>query len=117
MILDQIFCLLRVISDAAKGFIFICKTFKIMYLQFNSGCPSRLAGLAGGAVFKLGSFGNFGVRRQDCALERRDMSRRGKAGHVAAVQTLATPSALNSKLSTISCLLFGIFITHDFNRG
>ena len=61
--------------------------------------------MAGGAVFKLGSFGNFsirkkgtvghrvaepqrgftpvmggcGVRRHDCALERRDMSRRGKA--------------------------------------
>jgi hypothetical protein len=79
-------------------------------------CPPRLAGMADGAIFKLGSFGNFhfckkgavddrhqdpifkhrrkrrtrrkdqsqsfGVRRHDCALERRDMSRRGKAATV-----------------------------------
>ena len=60
MILDQIFYHLKVISDAAKGFVIIHNSLNIMHLYNCSGFPSRLAEMAGGAVFKLGSFGNFG---------------------------------------------------------
>jgi hypothetical protein len=93
--------------------------FNIGSLKMSLSCHPKLAGMADGAVFKLGSFGNFsvfkkgavddrhqdpifkhrrkrrtrrkdqsqsfGVRRHDCALERRDMSRRGKAATITLV--------------------------------
>jgi hypothetical protein len=61
MVLDRIFCRLRLVFNSAKGFMFAHKVLNIKCLYVSPCCPSRLAGMAGGVIFILGSFGNFRV--------------------------------------------------------
>jgi hypothetical protein len=63
MILSGVFGRLRIVSDTIKGFLFIRNIFILNCLWFQKFWPSRLAEVAGGAVFKLGAFGNFGFCR------------------------------------------------------